>query len=60
MRLLLERDSSDSELLAYALTLVNKTLHGLAEQDAYYDQIEHLEAQGMQQIVARYASLKAL
>lgn len=55
MRLLLERDASDSELLTYAVTLVNKTLHGLADQDAYYDQIEFLEAQGMQQIVARYA-----
>lgn len=53
MRLLLERDSSDSELLTYAVTLINKTLHGLSEQDAYYDQIEFLEAQGMQQIVAR-------
>ena len=54
MRLLLERDSSDSELLTYAVTLINKTLHGLSDQDAYYDQIEYLEDQGMQQIVSRY------
>ena len=53
MRLLQERDSSDSELLVYAVTLINKTLHGLPDQDSYYDQIEHLEALGMQQIVTR-------
>jgi len=53
MRLLQERDSSDSELLVYAVTLINKTLHGLPDQDSYYDQIENLEALGMQQIVTR-------
>lgn len=53
MRLLQERDSSDSELLVYAVTLINKTLHGLPDQDSFYDQIEFLEAQGMQQIVSR-------
>ena len=53
MRLLQERDSSDSELLVYAVTLINKTLHGLPDQDSYYDQIEFLEALGMQQIAAR-------
>ena len=58
MRLLLERDSSDSELLTYAVTLINKTLHGLADQDSYYDQVEYLEAQGMQQIVARCVLLR--
>ncbi len=47
------RESSDSELLVYCATLINKTLNGLSDQDAYYDQIEFLEALGMQQIVAR-------
>ncbi|XP_046444572.1 uncharacterized protein LOC124194434 isoform X4 [Daphnia pulex] len=56
MRLLQERDSSDSELLVYAVTLINKTLHGLPDQDSYYDQIENLEALGMQQIVTRFVS----
>jgi len=55
IRLLQERDSSDPELLIYAVTLINKTLQGLSDQqDSYYDQIEYLEAQGMQQIVSRY------
>lgn len=53
MRLLHERDSSDAELLVYAVTLINKTLNGLSDQDSYYDQIEYLEALGMQQIVSR-------
>ena len=57
MRLLQERDSSDSELLVYAVTLINKTLHGLPDQDSYYDQIENLEALGMQQIATRYIRL---
>ena len=55
IRLLQERDSSDPELLIYAVTLINKTVQGLSDQqDSYYDQIEYLEAQGMQQIVSRY------
>ena len=54
MRLLQERDASDSELLVYAVTLINKTLHGLADQDSYYDQVEFLESLGMQQIISRY------
>lgn len=53
MRLLQERDSSDSELLVYAVTLINKTLHGLPDQDSYYDQIEFIESLGMQQIAIR-------
>jgi hypothetical protein len=53
MRLLQERDASDSELLVYAVTLINKTLHGLADQDSYYDQVEFLESLGMQQIISR-------
>ena len=53
MSLLQEHESSDSELLVYAVTLINKTLHGLSDQDAFYDQIEHLESLGMQQIVNR-------
>ena len=53
MHLLQERESSDSELLVYAVTLINKTLNGLSDQDAYYDQIDYLEELDMQQIVAR-------
>ena len=54
MGLLQDRDSSDSELLVYAVTLINKTLHGLSDQDLFYDQIEHIETLGMQRIVTRY------
>lgn len=57
MQLLQDRDSSDSELLVYVVTLINKTLHGLTDQDSYYDQIECLEALGMESIIARYIAL---
>ncbi|XP_063851245.1 FH1/FH2 domain-containing protein 3-like isoform X1 [Scylla paramamosain] len=54
MRLLEGRDSLDMELLTYAMTLINKTLNGIPDQDTYYDQTDHLEEQGMETLIAKY------
>ncbi|ODM91372.1 FH1/FH2 domain-containing protein 3 [Orchesella cincta] len=55
MNLLRDHDSNsgDSELLIYAMTLVNKVLNGIPELDTYYDQIDALEEQGMATIIQK-------
>ncbi|XP_013788199.1 FH1/FH2 domain-containing protein 3-like [Limulus polyphemus] len=56
MNLLNERDSADMELLVYAMTLINKTLNGIPDQDTYYDVVDSLEEQGMERIIQYYMS----
>ncbi len=55
MNLLRDHDSNsgDSELLIYAMTLVNKVLNGIPDLDSYYDQIDALEEQGMATIIQK-------
>ncbi|XP_042868398.1 uncharacterized protein LOC122250818 isoform X2 [Penaeus japonicus] len=54
MRLLEGRDSLDMELLTYAMTLINKTLNGIPDQDTYYDHTDYLEEQGMETLIEKY------
>nr|CAD7453661.1 unnamed protein product [Timema tahoe] len=54
MRLLKDYDAADTELLIYAMTLVNKTLNGVPDQDTYYDQVDALEEQGVEGTIQRY------
>uniref|UniRef100_A0A8D8VVZ3 FH1/FH2 domain-containing protein 3 n=1 Tax=Cacopsylla melanoneura TaxID=428564 RepID=A0A8D8VVZ3_9HEMI len=56
MRLLTDRDSTDTELLRYAMSLLNKTLNGIPDQDSYYDQVDALEEQGIAIVIRRYMS----
>lgn len=56
MRLLKDFNSADTELLIYAMTLVNKCLNGIPDQDTYYDQTDALEEQGIEGIIQRYMS----
>lgn len=53
MRLLEGRDSLDMELLTYAMTLINKTLNGIPDQDTYYDHTDYLEEQGMETLIEK-------
>lgn len=50
MKVLDEKDGIDSELLVYAMTLVNKTLSNIPDQDTFYDITDSLEALGMEAI----------
>lgn len=50
MKVLDEKDGIDSELLVYAMTLVNKTLSNIPDQDTFYDITDALEALGMEAI----------
>ncbi|XP_073976339.1 formin homology 2 domain containing isoform X4 [Rhodnius prolixus] len=56
MKLMKEYDAADTELLIYAMSLINKTLYGLPDQDMYYDQVDAIEEQGIESIIRRYMS----
>ncbi|KAJ8673069.1 hypothetical protein QAD02_004330, partial [Eretmocerus hayati] len=56
MKLLQDYDAADTELLIYAMTLVNKCLNGIPDQDTYYDQVDCFEEQGIEGIIQRYMS----
>lgn len=54
MKLLTEPDMADTELLVYAMTLINKTLNGIPDQDTYYDQVDAIEDQGIEHVIQKY------
>ncbi|XP_072250545.1 FH1/FH2 domain-containing protein 3 isoform X2 [Leuresthes tenuis] len=53
-----EKDGVDTELLVFAMTLINKTLAGLSDQDSYYDMVDCLEEQGIETTAQRHLSRK--
>ncbi|XP_061738506.1 FH1/FH2 domain-containing protein 3 isoform X3 [Nerophis ophidion] len=58
MEILQEKDGVDTELLVYAMTLVNKTLAALPDQDSFYDMVDALEEQGMEAVTQRHLGRK--
>ncbi|XP_072880291.1 FH1/FH2 domain-containing protein 3 isoform X12 [Hemitrygon akajei] len=58
MEILDEKDGIDTELLVYTMTLINKTLAGLPDQDSFYDVVDCLEEQGMEAISQRHLNKK--
>ncbi|XP_069324195.1 FH1/FH2 domain-containing protein 3 isoform X2 [Eulemur rufifrons] len=58
MEILEEKDGVDTELLVYAMTLVNKTLLGLPDQDTFYDVVDCLEELGIAAVSQRHLSKK--
>ncbi|KAE9548865.1 hypothetical protein FO519_007927 [Halicephalobus sp. NKZ332] len=51
IRILSERGAGDDEMLIFAMTIINKTLNGVPDQDTFFDVIDTLEAQGFEAIV---------
>ncbi|XP_054552872.1 FH1/FH2 domain-containing protein 1 isoform X2 [Talpa occidentalis] len=51
-----EKNGADPELLVYTVTLINKTLAALPDQDSFYDVTDALEQQGMETLVQRHLS----
>lgn len=49
-----EKNGADAELLVYTVTLINKTLAALPDQDSFYDVTDALEQQGMEALVQRF------
>ncbi|CAI5690206.1 unnamed protein product [Oreochromis niloticus] len=58
MEILHEKDGVDTELLVYAMTLINKTLAALPDQDSFYDMVDGLEEQGMETVSQRHLGRK--
>uniref|UniRef100_A0A3Q3R263 Formin homology 2 domain containing 3a n=1 Tax=Monopterus albus TaxID=43700 RepID=A0A3Q3R263_MONAL len=58
MEILQEKDGVDTELLVYAMTLINKTLAALPDQDSFYDMVDGLEEQGMETVSQRHLGRK--
>ncbi|KAM8967021.1 FH1/FH2 domain-containing protein 3 [Pelodytes ibericus] len=58
MEILKEKDGVDTELLVYVMTIINKTLAGLPDQDSYYDMSDCLEELGIESISNRYLNKK--
>ncbi|KAG9511388.1 FH1/FH2 domain-containing protein 3, partial [Fragariocoptes setiger] len=46
-------DGEDQELLVYAISLINKTLAGIADKDTFYDLVDPLEEAGIERIIGR-------
>ncbi|XP_063801667.1 FH1/FH2 domain-containing protein 1-like isoform X2 [Pseudophryne corroboree] len=53
-----EKNGVDSELLVYAMTLINKTLVALPDQDSFYDVTDCLEQQGMEKLIQQHMNNK--
>ncbi|KAM9387298.1 FH1/FH2 domain-containing protein 3 isoform 2-T2 [Phaethornis superciliosus] len=58
MEILEEKDGVDTELLVYTMTLINKTLSGLPDQDSFYDVVDCLEELGIEAISQRHLNKK--
>lgn len=58
MEILDEKDGVDTELLVYAMTLINKTLASLPDQDSFYDVVDCLEERGIEATAQRHLSRK--
>ncbi|XP_053305450.1 FH1/FH2 domain-containing protein 1 [Spea bombifrons] len=58
IEILEEKNGADSELLIFSMTLINKTLAALPDQDSFYDVTDCLEAQGMEKIIQRHLNNK--
>ncbi|XP_071345997.1 FH1/FH2 domain-containing protein 1 isoform X2 [Trachinotus anak] len=58
MEVLEERNGSDTELLMFAMTLINKTLAALPDQDSFYDVTDSLEQLGMETIIHKHMNNK--
>ncbi|XP_023937792.1 FH1/FH2 domain-containing protein 3 [Bicyclus anynana] len=56
MKILQDVDASDTELLIYATTLVNRCLNSLPDRDMYYDHVDSLQEQGIDDVVQLYMS----
>ncbi|XP_062328074.1 FH1/FH2 domain-containing protein 1 isoform X1 [Osmerus eperlanus] len=57
--ILQEKNGSDTELLIFTITLINKTLAALPDQDSFYDVTDCLEQQSMESIMQKHMSSRA-
>ncbi|XP_063169107.1 FH1/FH2 domain-containing protein 1 [Candoia aspera] len=53
-----QKNGADTELQVFAMTLINKTLAALPDQDSFYDVTDCLEQQGMEQLIQAHLAGK--
>lgn len=58
MKILQDFDASDAELLIYATTLINRCLNNVSDRSIYYDQVDVLQDQGIDETIQLYMSKK--
>uniref|UniRef100_A0A3P8RIK3 Formin homology 2 domain containing 1 n=1 Tax=Amphiprion percula TaxID=161767 RepID=A0A3P8RIK3_AMPPE len=58
MEILEEKNGADTELLMFAMTLINKTLAVLPDQDSFYDVTDSLEQLGMEAVISKHLNNK--
>uniref|UniRef100_A0AAQ6A177 Formin homology 2 domain containing 1 n=1 Tax=Amphiprion ocellaris TaxID=80972 RepID=A0AAQ6A177_AMPOC len=58
MEVLEEKNGADTELLMFAMTLINKTLAVLPDQDSFYDVTDSLEQLGMEAVISKHLNNK--
>ncbi|XP_062853603.1 FH1/FH2 domain-containing protein 3-like isoform X2 [Trichomycterus rosablanca] len=56
VEILTAKDGVDTELLVYTMSLINKMLAALPDQDSFYDVVDVLEEQGIELMTSRYLS----
>ncbi|VVC94268.1 unnamed protein product [Leptidea sinapis] len=56
MKILQDFDASDTELLICAMNLINLCLINIQDRDVYYDQVDVLQEQGIDDIIQMYMS----
>ena len=54
-----KRSAMDVELAMYGLTLINKCLYGIPDQDTFYDQTDYMEELNMSSIIDSLTNLDA-
>eukprot|EP00057_Strongylocentrotus_purpuratus_P010840 XP_011665314.1 PREDICTED: FH1/FH2 domain-containing protein 3 [Strongylocentrotus purpuratus] len=50
---IMKDDGQDAEIMTYVMTLFNKTLNAIPDQDSFYDITDSLEVQGMEKVTQR-------
>ncbi|XP_060537505.1 FH1/FH2 domain-containing protein 1 isoform X4 [Pantherophis guttatus] len=55
-----QKSGADTELQVFAMTLINKTLAALPDQDSFYDMTDCLEQQGMERLVQTHLASKGM
>ncbi|XP_041125267.1 FH1/FH2 domain-containing protein 1 isoform X2 [Polyodon spathula] len=58
IEILEEKNGADVELLVFTMTLINKILAALPDQDSFYDLTDCLETQGMETVIHRHMNNK--
>lgn len=58
MKIMTDKKASDVETLTLGMTVINKTLNGIPDQDTFFDVVDVLEGQGLEEALKTMYALK--